>query len=816
LEQEVAERERAEAALRAEEQKYRELVQHANSIIIRMDRGGNVTFFNEFAQKFFGYSEAEILGRNVVGTIVPERNSEGRDTTPMILDIGRTPRRYEANESENMLRNGERVWIAWTNKAILDEDGQVEGVLCVGHDVTERRRADQAVREAKDAAEHAKHELEKAVARANRLAQEAEVANTAKSEFLANMSHEIRTPMNAIIGMTGLLLDTELDEEQREYAETVRTSADSLLALINDILDFSKVEAGKLELETIDFDLRAAVEEVMDVLSVKAEEKGLEFACLVQANVPSFVRGDPGRLRQVLMNLAGNAFKFTEPDGEVVIRVSLETQDESTATIRFAVSDTGIGIPPERIPHLFQSFSQVDASTTRRYGGTGLGLAISRQLVQMMGGEIGVESQPGQGSTFWFTVAVGRQRDTEPTRAPGAADVAGRHILVVDDNATNRRIMTEYLSMWGCRAEEASSAAEALVRLRGAAARGERFDVAILDRMLPDTDGDELGRLIKEEPGLAGTRLVMLTSFGRRGDAARLHELGFAAYLTKPVKPTQFRSCLVQLFAGADEGERPPALITRHTLLAEERNRRRILVAEDNPVNQKVALKILEKQGYRADAAANGVEALAALEQGAYDLVLMDVQMPEMDGFEATRAVRQREANSGGHIPIVAMTAHALKGDRERCLDAGMDGYLTKPVNIDELSTLLARLLGPAANRGTASSVLDRADLLERLDGDADLCREILTTFIEDFPAQCTVLRNAASEKDGGHVERQAQAVKEVTANVGATAMHAVAERLEAAGREGNMVSVGVLIARLETEFATLQAAVKQEGLSIT
>ena len=830
----ITKRKQAEELLRASEEQHRLLLRYLPVGVVVYTPDTAVVLGNEAATRLLGLSAEQMQGK-VAGdpawrfvredgdpTSVAEHPvsrvvATGQPVQNLVLGIDHSP-------------SGNRVWLLVNAFPQFDAARQLRRVVVTFIDLTARKQAEEDLRHAKAQTQQLLAMSELATARANDLAGQAELANTAKSEFLANMSHEIRTPMNGVIGMTGLLLDTELTTEQRRYAETARASGESLLSLINDILDFSKIEAGKLDLEALNFDLAAVLDDFAAVVALRVPEKGLEFICAAAPDVPTQLRGDPGRLRQVLLNLAGNAVKFTQK-GEVAVRASLVTATDAQVVVRFAVRDTGLGIPADKQALLFHKFTQVDTSTTRQYGGTGLGLAISKQLAHLMGGEIGVTSVFGQGSEFWFTARFGRPAEPRPDSQQEAA-LQGARILVVDDNATNREVLTTQLCAWGGRAEEAPDGPTALQVLARAAAAGDPFQTAILDMQMPGMDGLTLGQGIRADATLKAMRLVMLTSSVRNDDRQQMTDLGVFACLTKPARKAELlQSLLASVPSAAPQA--PLCPIQRQC-----RDGLRILVAEDNLTNQQVALGILKKLGLRADVVANGVEVLNSLATLPYDLVLMDVQMPGIDGLEATRQIRNQQSLVLNHqVPIIAMTARAMLGDRERCLAAGMNDYLTKPVSLQASAEALdkwlpqrslesgARNAEPGQERERAAAggcpssrsspnsplIFDKAAIMTRLADDEEVVQVVIRVFLKDMPRQIEALMVALQAGDAAGAGSQAHVIKGAASNVGGDALRAVAFEMEEAGRAGDLETVAARLPEMEAQFVRLAEAMERE-----
>ncbi|MDA8137473.1 MAG: response regulator [Desulfobacteraceae bacterium] len=672
ISREVTDKIEAQRALARSEEKYRTILENMEDSYFETDLKGRMTFFNAATGSVFGYTMEELASSDNRTYMDPESAKIVLQAYRRIYETGQPNR---ALQYQIVSKDGQHRYIESSVSLIRDSQGRAAGFRGITRDITERKAVELELAKAKE---------------------KAEAATKAKSEFLANMSHEIRTPMNGIIGMYNLLHGTALSVEQADFVKTGKESADRLLSVINDILDFSKMEAGKLDIENIDFDLRKTIDDLVMAPARQAHDKGLELVFKIDHEVPSLLMGDPGRLRQAVMNLLSNAIKFTQK-GEVALFVSLEKEGEQQVALRFAVQDTGIGISKSDQKRLFRSFQQVDNSTTRRYGGTGLGLAITKRLADLMQGRMGMHSDVDKGSLFWFTAVFEKAAVAAQTPVVVPEAVRAKRILIVDDSKTNLDILEGYLKQWGCGCDRATSGVMALTLMQAVSKSGAPYDLVISDMLMPKMDGAELGRRIKADAALKGAILVMLTSQGLRGDAAEMKRIGFAAYLTKPVRPSQLYECLVTVLSRATQGyeQQKPQIITSYSLSEAKRRNVRILLAEDNTINQKLALHLLGRFGFVTEAVPNGLEALNALSQKDYDLVLMDIQMPEMDGLEATRLIREQSSSvRNHHVPVVAMTAQASREDRDHCLKIGMNDYIAKPIHPEELLRVVEKMIG--------------------------------------------------------------------------------------------------------------------------
>ena len=763
----VTSRKEAESIILQQKQYQETLLNNSPVAIVTLGMDRKILSCNPGFEELFGYTAEEALGANL-DTLITTK--EMRDEAVRNTDLVYSGENLKTN-SQRKRKDGSLADVEIFGVPLKVENKDV-GVLALYHDITELVKA----------------------------RKKAEEADRAKSEFLANMSHEIRTPMNGIIGMIDLTLDTDLSDEQFDFLKTASESADALLSLLNDILDFSKIEASQLMLEIIEFDLRNTVESVAQTMANRAESKGLEISTLVEPEVFTSVLGDPGRLRQILVNLVGNAIKFTE-HGDVFIHTQLQEELEDQIKVKFSVSDTGIGIAPERQRAVFERFTQADGSTTRKYGGTGLGLAISQQLVEMMGGEIGVESEEGVGSTFWFTACFEKQIEIPDESEEIFCNFTDLNVLIVDDNDTNHLILTHMLESFGCSVTAIFNGGKAVETLLNARLKHRPFQLVLLDMQMPEMDGEETLRAIRSQALLDDLEVIILTSMGQRGDAALLKDIGCAGYLLKPLKQQELFDAVCDVFGQKKQKSgRQPRFVTRHTLSERKRRNVRILVAEDNEVNRKVIVTLLKRKSFSVTAVENGRKAVETMRTGDYNLILMDVQMPEMDGFEATGVIRQTE-NESEHIPIIALTAHALKGDRERCLQAGMDDYLSKPIEPDQLFEMIETWTKAKADEESALIVetgikepeekeeqapLDVQAALVRFSGDTEFFLDMLGDFLESLPEKLAEMQKAADSKDFRLLGVHAHNLKGVSANFNAGELTNLARQLDECCKSGN------------------------------
>ncbi len=810
LKEEMEERSRTSKALRVSEEKFRSLVDLTSDWIWEIDRNGVFTYAAPSINDFLGYGVDDVLGKTLM-SFMPE---EEQIRVPLFVkDCVEKKAEIVRFENIQIHKDGRRLVIETSGIPMLDSGGNLLGWRGIDTDITERKEFEETLKQAR---------------------KDSEDANKAKSEFLANMSHEIRTPMNGIIGMLQVLNDTQLDSEQVDALDVIKKSSNALLSLINDILDISKIEAGKLEMETIPFNLRITVEDVCETIAMRIIENPVETVCLIDSEVPVFLKGDPGRLRQILINLMGNSVKFTD-EGDVTLRVYVEHEGKENVLLRFEVSDTGIGIPEDSIQKIFAAFSQADGSITRKYGGTGLGLAISKQFVLMMDGEISVDSKEGEGSIFRFTARflIDEEAGTRDAEPDLKSDISGTRVLVIDDNKVNQLVCNMMLESLGCRTTVADSGLAGLEVLRKAAGEGDSFGLVLVDNIMPGMSGEETAEAIKADPLIKDVTIVMQTSLGSRGDVNRLQKIGVKGYLVKPVKQDQFQKAVFSALVHTDEGQGVSAqMITRHSIAEADYDDIIILLVEDQLLNQKVATKLLQKKGFKVIIAENGKKAVDALNLAHFDLVLMDIQMPVMDGFMATKEIRRIEQETGGHIPIIAMTANAMKGDRENYLAAGMDDFVPKPIIAEDLYETLARWINTIKGASVESEVvraqIDDSDtksvefessseedfdlslLLAKFGEDKDFFHELAEIFIKDTPARMNELNCSLKNNAFEDVVQLAHKLKGTCGNFGITALYNLFSEIQDLGKDKSLDEAASIFSDATSLYAQVEVALKK------
>ena len=808
--------------LKKSEARFRNTFLHAGIGMALYDPHGKLIQLNPRFSKLLGYSSDKLLKTSIVDLIFPADILKYKDLENKLIN-------KETDHFHIDIRFvNQKQKIIWTTASVtsmseFNNNKKVFNIQLI--DMTERKKDEEKInnlnRQLKEKLKHLEninYQLDNAVDFANKTAIEAEIANKSKGKFLANMSHDIRTPMNGVIGMTHLLMSTNLTDEQLEYANMIRISGNALLSLINDILDFSKIEADQLSLDSQNFNLTMTVEDSVDIISFEAYEKGIDLVCLIDPNIPTDLVGDPGRLRQVLINLLGNAVKFTEK-GEVILKINLVFETTETAKIYFEVKDTGIGIPESKIQNLFKPFSQIDNKLSKKYGGTGLGLAISRRIVQLMSGSIKIKSKKNIGSSFYFTIELKKQTQKKKVHEKiDSLDISDKKILIADSQPAYRTMLSNLLEIIGCQYLEASDGQNALSILHDSSKNNNPVDLIIIDMHLSKIDGIKLGKKIKSDPLIKNTHMIMMTFVGQRGDVPMLQKIGFAAYLTKPVKQALLHQTLLKVFGTKTEqakDKEPEPIITKFLINEEKSSGNRILLVEDSEMNRKLACVFLKKMGYKVETATNGEEALTMLSKNIFDLVLMDIQMPVMNGLEATKNIRsEKSVVKNPKIPIIALTANAMTQDREKCLSVGMTDYIAKPFKPEDLKAKIEKILGkeksikhksaPKKRTSIPSKYYDKKAIIERIDGDMDLFKQLIELFVKEVPLQINKIKQAIKKNDSESITLFSHTIKGSAYNIRAMELKQIAFDIEQAGKTNNINLAASKIAALESAYENL------------